>query len=244
MFQKQSAFCTTPWTIVIAAQQEVVPDLVRAHIEALCSLYWPAVYAYLRRTGLNEHSATEVTQAFFSDVVLKRKLFLRAERRRGRMRSWLLKSLRNFQIDLSRKSQRSVVTFSIQDDDIATLESTLDVASELDPIQTFDRQWAVQVIEESLRRTEQHFIKTNQADKWQAFEVMVLTPLRSGNRPPRQLLLAEALGMDSAGTVASAAYSVRQHLRLRVETLIAETSAPDQRRGELDYLLSQLRAGQ
>lgn len=232
-------FVATPWTVVIAAQEEAAPGVVRRHLNRLCETYWPPVYAFLRQRGHDENEAADITQGFFSDVVLGRDLFLRASEGKGRLRSWLLTALQNYRVDVGRQRDR-IRTFRLPEDDRITIESGLRRHEGDNPSRTFDRQWAAQVLNEGIRRTQQHFADSGRRDKWLAFERFALAPLSSGNAPPSQTALAAALGMSGATAVSTAVRTVRQHLRLRVEDLVAETTAPAERTEELAYLLGQL----
>lgn len=90
------AFVTTHWSLVLAAQGESAA----AHqaLEKLCRTYWRPLYAFVRRQGYSHEEAEDLTQGFFA-VLLERRDFdsLRAEK--GRLRSYLLVSLKHFLSD-------------------------------------------------------------------------------------------------------------------------------------------------
>lgn len=95
----RSNFCTTHWSIVLAARSagegEARAAEARAALEELCRVYWPPVYAFLRRKGYAPDDAGQLTQEFFTRL-LERRDIDRADPERGRFRSWLLKALKNF----------------------------------------------------------------------------------------------------------------------------------------------------
>ena len=58
-------------------------------------MYWPAIYAFLRRSGCEREHAKDLTQGFFAHL-LEVNLLQKANPERGRFRSFLLGSLRFF----------------------------------------------------------------------------------------------------------------------------------------------------
>src|SRR5690349_1849025 len=94
---RSSHFPTTRWSLVVAAgnphQKEPNSALV-----SLCETYWYPLYAYLRRRGHPADQAQDFTQEFFMRVLEGRYLD-RADRERGRFRSFILTSLKFFVAD-------------------------------------------------------------------------------------------------------------------------------------------------
>ena len=64
----------------------------RAALEELCRIYWPAIYASVRRRGYNVEDAQDMTQSFFQHI-LENDTLRRVSRERGRFRSFLLGAL-------------------------------------------------------------------------------------------------------------------------------------------------------
>src|SRR5881396_1870083 len=85
---------TTHWSVVLAAGRR---DTTRATaaLEKLCQTYWFPLYAYVRRRGHSPEDARDLTQSFFASL-LEKKYLERADRERGRFRTFLLSSLENF----------------------------------------------------------------------------------------------------------------------------------------------------
>ena len=93
----RSDFPTTRWTLVAAAGAGDSPDTRRA-LAALCEVYWYPLYAYARRRGDSPEQAQDHTQEFFTRF-LERDYFDRADRERGRFRSFLLTSFNHYLCD-------------------------------------------------------------------------------------------------------------------------------------------------
>src|SRR6266699_4731381 len=87
-------FTTTHWSVVLAAGHESSTGGQEA-LEKLCRAYWYPLYAFVRRQGHSPEDSQDLTQAFFASLLGKNTL-RHAQRERGRFRSFLLTSLRNF----------------------------------------------------------------------------------------------------------------------------------------------------
>src|SRR5215471_10172411 len=87
------AFTTTHWSVVLDAQGES-PAAQRA-IEILCLTYWRPLYGFARRQGLTREEAQDVIQEFFARLLEHRNLDA-VRREKGRLRSYLLVSLKRF----------------------------------------------------------------------------------------------------------------------------------------------------
>ena len=92
----------TRWTLIVAASGPTSSPEARAALDELCKLYWFPLYALIRREGYDSHQAKDLTQEFLGHV-LETELFKKADARRGRFRSFLWESCRNFLKDEWRK---------------------------------------------------------------------------------------------------------------------------------------------
>lgn len=92
-----SRFYTTCWT-VIADSNTDDETRNRLIINDLLSRYWKPVCCYLRRKGHDNESAKDLTQGFFCEIVLGRELIKKANKRKGRFRTFLLTALDRYVI--------------------------------------------------------------------------------------------------------------------------------------------------
>ena len=92
-------FTTTHWSVVLAAADNSSPD-AQAALEELCRTYWFPLYAFVRRRGLDPHTAQDVVQGFFAQL-LERQSFRNRTPEQGRFRSFLLASLKYYLADLA-----------------------------------------------------------------------------------------------------------------------------------------------
>ncbi len=86
-------FTTTHWSVVLTAQGES-PAADEA-LEKLCRTYWWPLYGFVRRHGYGPEEAQDLTQGFFALLLERRDLDV-VRREKGRLRSYLLVSLKNF----------------------------------------------------------------------------------------------------------------------------------------------------
>src|SRR5689334_22403539 len=87
-------FQTTHWSVVLAVREGQTPQASQA-LEALCLTYWYPLYAFVRRRGYSVDDAQDLTQEFFARL-LQRDFLKNVAREKGRFRSFLLASLKNF----------------------------------------------------------------------------------------------------------------------------------------------------
>ena len=87
------AFATTHWSVVLEAQSE--SPAAQEALEKLCRPYWWPIYGFVRRQGYSPEEAQDLTQGFFAMLFERRDLDA-VRREKGRLRSYLLASLKNF----------------------------------------------------------------------------------------------------------------------------------------------------
>src|SRR5678815_1211692 len=86
-------FTTTHWSVVLEAQGE--SPAAQEALEKLCRTYWRPLYGFVRRQGLTREEAQDLIQEFFARLLEHRNLNT-VRREKGRLRSYLLVSLKRF----------------------------------------------------------------------------------------------------------------------------------------------------
>ena len=81
--------------MLAAGKSQAEPEMAGAALAELCRMYWAPLYGFVRSRGHTLHDAQDLTQSFFA-YVLEHKIYARADRQKGRFRSFLLASLKNF----------------------------------------------------------------------------------------------------------------------------------------------------
>lgn len=214
-----AAFPITRWSLVVAA----AGDTSGLRAAAIIDLYWPAVYAFLRRRQYSRDQAAELTQAFFADVVIGRDLLRNADASRGRLRSLIIAALKNYRVDATRRDvARGADRIGPLEGAWLDREETLLTADSSEPDAAFERRWGLAQLEEAIRRCEQHFDRISKQAHWKAFEARVLRPsLRPFEPPPLDQLVKE-LGFRSPADVAAAVQVVKRRLVILLEEVAAE----------------------
>jgi len=217
MTTSQSAgFSPTPWSLLRALHAD--RDEERRATDELVRRYWPVVHSYLNRAGLPPDRAEELTQSFFAEVVVGRRLFHRAEPERGRLRTLLLTALGRYRVDAFRRVNARV------DARAARPDGSLDLAgSEGHPAREFERAWATAQLKEALHRVEVHFVAFGKETHWRAFERYVLGPATNGLIRPSARELAEELAFRSPASVTAAIQVVRTRVLATLRGVVAES---------------------
>jgi RNA polymerase sigma-70 factor (ECF subfamily) len=141
-------FATTHWSLILGAADTAAPGAQEA-LEKLCRSYWFPLYAYVRRQGHSPEDAQDLTQAFFARF-LARKYFQRADRERGRFRSFLLTSLKHFLVnewERARAEKRGGANAPIPLDTLAAENLYNDELSHnLTAEKIYERNWALTLL--------------------------------------------------------------------------------------------------
>jgi DNA-directed RNA polymerase specialized sigma24 family protein len=87
------AFTTTHWSVVLEAQDPT--PAAQAALDKLCRIYWRPIYGFVRRQGVGPEEAKDLTQGFFA-LLLERRDLDTVRKEKGRLRSYLLTSLKHF----------------------------------------------------------------------------------------------------------------------------------------------------
>ncbi len=155
-----ACFTTTHWSVVLAAGQTDSSQAAAA-LETLCRSYWYPLYAYVRRRGQAPEDAQDLTQEFFAQL-LRKNYPARADRVKGRFRTFLLHALSQFLADQRERANtlkrgRGQVFVSL-DDESPEERYRFEVVDELTPEKLFERRWAQTILERALERLRSEFV--------------------------------------------------------------------------------------
>ena len=81
--------------MLAAGRGEAEPEVAQAALAELCQIYWAPLYGFVRSRGHTVHDAQDLTQSFFA-YLIEHKVYKRVDPHKGRFRSFLLASLKNF----------------------------------------------------------------------------------------------------------------------------------------------------
>jgi DNA-directed RNA polymerase specialized sigma24 family protein len=241
--QTHADFQTTRWSLLAALHS---PDEAaqRSARSMLVECYWAPVYGWIRRKGLTQGEALEATQAFFTDVVISRRLFERADPSKKGLRAFMLSSLRNYLIDRRRRRDAGPGVISLEPHALELEDALISVDPHASPEAAFDRRWAMATVERALQRCERQYAGRRAAHHWKAFEACVLQPAIHGVAAPVRAQVASRLGFGDAASLTAAIHSVRLRLRAVLQQLVDEmTDDPEEAEREYQALLQTLGNG-
>jgi len=232
-------FTTTHWSVVLLAGLADSPQANEA-LEKLCRTYWYPLYVYVRRQGNSPEDAQDLTQIFFSRL-LEKNYCAKADRDRGKFRTFLLGSLKNFLVNEWKRAGRlkrgGGVEFLSLDANVAENRYAAEPANESNPDAAYEKRWAVTLIEQVLTVLRQEF---NAADKARLFEE--LKGFIWGDKSAASYAeIAGPLNLTE-GTVKVAVHRLRQRFRQLLRAEVAHTVArPEDVDGELRHLIAVVR---
>ena len=232
--EKPRSFPPTQWTLVVAAGATPSPESAAA-LERLCETYWYPLYAYVRRCGHSSADAEDLTQEFFARL-LEHHWIGRADRDRGRFRSFLLTAMKRFLANewakeqtLKRGGGMRPVPLRF---DTAETRYGREPADTSTPEQVYERQWALLLLEAVVRRLREDYVRDGKGGLFDA-----LQPCLVGSREAQPYAaLAVQLEMTE-GAVRTAVCRLRERYRERTREEIGNTVAsPAEIEGELRHL--------
>jgi RNA polymerase sigma factor (sigma-70 family) len=230
-----AAFTTTHWSVVLAAQgQSAEAD---AALEKLCRTYWRPLYGFVRRQGYKPEEAQDLTQGFFA-LLLERRDLKTVRKEKGRLRSYLVASLKNFLADKSRhamavkrgKGQRLIPLDELGVDERVQMEPPDLVTAE----QVYEHRWASTLLEHVLSRLKDEYQAAGHAALFDSLKQLL--PDEPGTLS--QADVAAQLGMTE-NAVKQAFHRFRRRYQLLLREEIAQTVAtPSDIEDELRHLIS------
>jgi RNA polymerase sigma factor (sigma-70 family) len=234
-----AAFVTTHWSVVLEAQGD--SPAAQEALEKLCRIYWRPIYSFLRRQGVGQEEAEDLTQGFFA-LLLERRDFSAVRKEKGRLRSYLLAALKHFLADERRramamkrgKGERLVPLEALRADEGMDMEP----ADPLTADRIYERRWAATVLEQALNLLKEEYAATANAALFDS--LTQLLPDEPG--APSRSEIAAQFGMTE-NAVTQAFHRFRQRYQSLLRQEIAHTVAtPGDIDDELRHLITVLRA--
>jgi RNA polymerase sigma factor (sigma-70 family) len=235
-FSKESQFTSTHWTVVLAAGQRELPEAAAA-LEKLCRTYWYPLYVFARRGGNSAEDAQDLTQDFFARL-LEKNYLAKADRDRGRFRAFLLGSMKNFMVNEWKRSSRlkrgGGIEFLQIDADCAEDRYLAEPADEASPENTYERRWAITLIEQVLATLREEHEAAAKSQLFQELKGFIWGEKSTASYAE----IAGHLSL-SEGAVKVAVHRLRQRFREILRAEVANTVArPDEVDSELRHLIS------
>lgn len=214
-------FPHTRWSVVLAATRKDSPESAAA-LEVICRAYWYPLYAYVRRCGQSPHDAQDLTQEFFCRLLEKRWLDS-ADPGKGRLRTFLIVMLKHFMNNEWRRAsaQRRGGGQASAQFDTAFAESLYAAdTSSLAPDDTFDRQWALTLLNLTVDRLRAEFAAAGKPADFEALKGCLMVERGKLDYPA----VAARLGVNE-GAARVAVHRLRKRFREVYREEISQTLA-------------------
>jgi RNA polymerase sigma factor (sigma-70 family) len=233
------AFKTTHWSMVLEAQGQ--SPTAREALEKLCRIYWRPIYGFVRLQNVEPEEAKDLTQGFFA-LLLERRDLDTVRKEKGRLRSYLLISLKHF---LSNERSRAGAIKRGGGQWLIPLEEFrerervgFEPADMASADQLYERNWALTVLDQVLARLGDEY---RAGGKMALFDQLQKSLTDDPDRPS-QANTAREFGMTE-NAVKQACHRLRLRYRQLLREEIAHTvMVPGDIEDELRHLIAVLRA--
>ena len=231
-------FLTTQWSLIENIQAGQDED--KLLIGFLLEEYWKPVYCYLRRSGHDNEQAKDLTQAFFLEVVLNKDLVERADKTKGRFRSFLLHALKQFTTKqhLKERAQKRIPKEKMVSLDVVEppiLPVSLTQASVED---SFNYAWISAMMERVLSLVKAECAEQGMKIHWELFYERVVRPILTDYSASSLAHLCRIHGIENTQTASNMIVTVKRRFRAALEQNVRRTLLDgDQMSEEIEELL-------
>jgi RNA polymerase sigma-70 factor (ECF subfamily) len=237
-------FHTTRWTLVmISAQSQAEGG--QAALAELCKLYWSPLYSFARLRGYSPQDAQDFTQGFFLHL-LEHRALTRVDRLKGKFRSFLLASFKNYLSVEAHRARRlkrgGRCEFISLDLESAENRYRLEPADYLTPEKIFEARWAITLLGRAMTLLGDEYAAQKKASTFETLKVY----LRIGDTKdwPSHEEAAKALGVGVA-SVKTLIHRLRKRYSAILRQEIGRTvSDPAEIDGEVHALCDALIAAE
>lgn len=230
---RQKYFPQTSWALLSAARGE--GNAATKALEEFSRRYYQPVYAYIAALTRNRDNAQELTQGFFTTVILSGRLLARLERSKGSFRPFLKQALRNYVADAWRKQKRHTPEEDVRPDGWSQGWDGLAQTDVPSPEAAFHTAWVRALLEEALAKVSDVCENKGQTEHLTLFLGRYVS---EASEPPSWEELGKAYDLDGKAA-RNRAETVARHFRLVLrEMLIDEVGSERSADAELATLLA------
>ncbi len=213
---EDALFRTAQWTRIVDARS-ASGDLQRRATGQIIRQYWKPVYFFLRRRGLDNDQAKDVTQGFFCDILLGRRLIQQADRTRGPFRSLLLTALERYVIGLHRSATAAKRTppgtrVSLEGLDELS-DGCLARSADVGPRDAFIYAWARELVWRVVQSVAESCRRDGLDRHWAVFEATVVRPALEGVACPSLESLCRALDIETPAKAGNMSVTVKRRFQ-------------------------------
>jgi len=220
-----AAFASTRWSVVAACNADGILDSsqTEAAVAQLCHDYWPPLYSFVRRRGFSPADAQDLVQGFFTHF-LQDKIYARTDSARGKFRSFLLASLKNYIVDIwhreNSQKRGGGREFVVLDEEIGAVEKCYqnETVVILEEERHYEQRWATALVTRALERLRADFSGESKAKIFKELKPFVC----GGAGLPSQEEVAKRLAMP-IDTLRSHLFRMRACYRAFLREEVART---------------------
>jgi RNA polymerase sigma-70 factor (ECF subfamily) len=232
-------FPTTQWTDIFEARSGD-ESCREAALGELLTRYWKPVYYYLRSKGRSPDAARDLTQGFFQEVVLGRGLVQKAERAKGRFRTFILTALNRYMTSVhraERAKRRMPEGGLVSLDGIEGLNLPEPVCSPT-ASDAFDYAWASAILDEVLAEVAAKCRAMGRNTYWEVFRAKVLAPILDNTEAPPLAEICAKFGVANEARASKMIFDVKCFFRDVMKNRIRQlVSSDDEVDDEIQYLM-------
>ena len=227
---------------MLRAGDENSTESARQALSGFCEAYWPPLYSFLRHRGYSSADAQDLVQSFFAHL-LEQNTLARADQQKGRLRTFLLRSLQNFLYNefdrsraLKRGGDRQIVSI---EEHLPDAEAAMLATAHLSDTACYDLVWASSIVSRAWQNLQNAFVAEGKAES-----LNELRPFIAGGSttPLNQEEAAARLGVPIATLrtwLSRLRQRYRESLRMEVASTVSDPADVDQ---ELHHLYQILMA--
>ena len=229
-------FETTHWTVVLQASKSASDEAARKALAIFSEAYWPPLYTFVRRRGYSPADAQDLVQGFFVHL-FEQNTLSRADKEKGRLRTFLLGSLQNFLLKereriraIKRGGNQQFVSFDLH---LPQAEAAMFATAHLSDVNAYDVAWASGIVTRAWKNMRERFAAEGKRE-W----IDELRPFVAGGPAvaPDQEEVARRLG-TSVENLRVWLTRLRQRYRNALRAEVASTvSNPAEIDAELHYI--------
>ena len=236
---KQVRFQTTHWSEIFRAR-DMGNDEGSAAWNKIAQSYWYPLYAFCRRRGASEQDAQDLTQGFFAHLMSGSK-FDTVSPEKGRFRTFLLTSFKNYQLNQQRAASRIIrggeKKFLTLDQANAEGRYLQAISTGESPERAFERDWAEALLASVTQRLANDY---ELAGKKELFSI-IQSQLIPGADSISRVEIGQKLNLSPAAVGMSIHRLRGRYREILLEEIAATVGNSDDVEDELRNLMAVLR---
>lgn len=227
LFGDAAVFPATMWSLVDRAGDDADVPRQRAALGQLLERYIPPMRTHLMsRWHLGADDADDLLQSFLADRVIERNILSRADRARGKFRTFLLtaldNSVRNALAGRMAKKRHPAQGLGV-------LQAGMDCPAPQNGVDhAFDLAWARQVLSQAVQRMSDQCGQNARDDMWGVFQGRVLQPLLDGTLPQSYETLVRRYSFASPAQASNVLINAKRLFERCLRAVVSEYAAGEQ----------------